>query len=260
MTMFENYCGCGPSANTRILSGSVSTGPPRKPLRISRIIVLKSLGPQLIPFTQAACIYFVLFLPHDAISAVACFIKCLPIISLICFVILHGNVLPTTTKIGTDNPSTYSRWILAGLVFSAVGDAFLQFSAAGYFIPGMAAFGLAHVCYAVAFGVQPVHPLSGVIIFALAGSVFACLLPYLPGMFTYAVGVYLVLVSFMGWRAIARVPFLNDLWTWTKLACAVGALLFCLSDLMIAIKMFYSDFPLSQVLIMTTYYVVRIVL
>lgn len=56
--------------------------------------------------------------------------------------------------------------------------------------------------------------------------------------------------------AVARVPFLNDLWTWTKLGAAVGSCLFCFSDLLVATKTFCGDFPFSQFLIMTTYYAV----
>lgn len=51
---------------------------------------LKSVGPKLVPFFKTVAIYFVVFLPHDVPSFLAMLLKCLPIISLMIFVLLHG--------------------------------------------------------------------------------------------------------------------------------------------------------------------------
>lgn len=85
-------------------------------------------------------------------------------------------------------------------MFSGLGDALLQFASLGYFLPGMAAFGAAHVCYIMAFGCKPVNLVSGGFIYGVAGGCFYQLMPYLSGVFTYAVGVYFFLVSTMAWR------------------------------------------------------------
>lgn len=54
---------------------------------------LKSVGPKLVPFFKTVAIYFVLLIPEERPSLFAMLIKCLPIISLIVFVLLHGMSL-----------------------------------------------------------------------------------------------------------------------------------------------------------------------
>ncbi|XP_011050072.1 PREDICTED: lysoplasmalogenase-like protein TMEM86A isoform X2 [Acromyrmex echinatior] len=50
--------------------------------------VIKSVGPKLVPFFKSVSVYFVLLAEQPSLLT-ACF-KCLPIISLIIFVLLHG--------------------------------------------------------------------------------------------------------------------------------------------------------------------------
>jgi len=109
---------------------------------IQRIVLsffqLKSIGPKLVPFFKTATIYFVLFSDETRPeSPVRCIVKCLPVISLMFFVLMHG--------MSFSEYYSYSRKVLAGLVFSCVGDAFMVWSTAGYFIPGVAAFAIAQV-------------------------------------------------------------------------------------------------------------------
>ena len=54
---------------------------------------MKAVGPKLVPFFKTIAIYFVLFIPTDQPSIFAAVIKCLPIVSLIAFVLLHGMSL-----------------------------------------------------------------------------------------------------------------------------------------------------------------------
>lgn len=99
---------------------------------------LKSIGPKLVPFFKTATIYFVLFGDESRPeSPLCCILKCLPIFSLMFFVLLHG--------MSFSEYYSYSRKVLAGLVFSCIGDAFMVWSTVGYFIPGVAAFASAQV-------------------------------------------------------------------------------------------------------------------
>lgn len=50
----------------------------------------KYVGPRLLPFLKTAGLYFVLFIPEDSPSFFAMMIKCLPVISLALFIVLHG--------------------------------------------------------------------------------------------------------------------------------------------------------------------------
>lgn len=51
---------------------------------------LKSVGPKLVPFFKTVAIYFVVFIPEENPSLLAMFIKCLPVASLLLFVVMHG--------------------------------------------------------------------------------------------------------------------------------------------------------------------------
>jgi len=52
---------------------------------------LKSVGPKLVPFFKTLTIYFVLFADGSRLeSPLYCAIKCLPVVSLMFFVLLHG--------------------------------------------------------------------------------------------------------------------------------------------------------------------------
>jgi hypothetical protein len=51
---------------------------------------LKSVGPKLVVFFKTVTIYFVLFIPAEKPSWLGLIIKCLPIFSLVFFVLLHG--------------------------------------------------------------------------------------------------------------------------------------------------------------------------
>jgi len=55
------------------------------------VLQLKSVGPKLVPFFKTLTIYFVLFAEEPRLeSPLYCAIKCLPVVSLMFFVLLHG--------------------------------------------------------------------------------------------------------------------------------------------------------------------------
>jgi len=211
------------------------------------LTVLKSVGPKMVPFMKTVAIFFVLFgEEHYLESIFFCIIKCLPVISLIIFVLLHG--------MNFSEAYAYSRKILIGLVFCCLGDAFLVWQNCGYLLFGAGAFGLGHIAYACAFGMKPFKPYVGAVCAALAGLVYWYLLPGLNGIFIYFGAIYCMLIFFMAWRAIARVQFFDDLWTWTKLCSCVGALCFLISDFVICLVKFRYPIPYSHPIIMVTYY------
>lgn len=89
---------------------------------------VKSEGPKLVPFFKATCVYFVLWLPTSSPSWFSALIKCLPIFCLWVFLLAHGF-----SFLGAHSSA---RKILAGLIFSALGDAFLIWQEQGYFVHG----------------------------------------------------------------------------------------------------------------------------
>lgn len=92
------------------------------------VFQVKSEGPKLVPFFKATCVYFVLWLPTSSPSWFSALIKCLPIFCLWVFLLAHGF-----SFLGAHSSA---RKILAGLIFSALGDAFLIWQEQGYFVHG----------------------------------------------------------------------------------------------------------------------------
>ncbi|GCC30915.1 hypothetical protein chiPu_0009369 [Chiloscyllium punctatum] len=219
---------------------------------VSPVTVVKNEGPKLVPFFKATCVYFVLWLPTSSPSWFSALIKCLPIFCLWVFLLAHGiNFLGTRSN---------ARKILAGLIFSALGDAFLIWQEQGYFVHGLLMFAITHILYTSAFGMKPLNPEPGCGVVVICGISYCLLYPYLSGPFTYLVAVYIALIGFMGWRAIAGVQLFNDLWTWTKLCACLGAVLFMVSDLTIAVNKFCFPVPYSRAIIMATYYAAQMLI
>ncbi|KAI4495570.1 hypothetical protein M0802_008582 [Mischocyttarus mexicanus] len=208
--------------------------------------VIKSVGPKLVPFFKSVSVYFVLLAQQPSLLT-ACF-KCLPIISLIVFVLLHG--------ISLSKEYTFSRRILTGLVFSCLGDALLVWP--NCFTAGMCMFAIAQIMYIYAFGFKPINLLLGAIMYSFCSLVICLLMPGLSGILVIGVPIYTLLLTTMAWRAIARVQFFEELWTWTKLCSCVGSICFLISDTLLGFHYFRSPLPYSQVSIMLTYYTAQL--
>ncbi|KAF0287700.1 Lysoplasmalogenase-like protein TMEM86A [Amphibalanus amphitrite] len=240
---------------------------------VSPTTVIKSVGPKLVPFFKTAAVYFVLFIPEDRPSWLALVIKCLPILSLLIFVLLHGMSL--------GDEYAYARRIMLGLSCCMLGDALLVFP--GFFLEGMAAFAAGHLFYISAFGFKPVNPYAGAVLYSLGAAALYLLMPgaealyllmpdaealyllmpgaealYLlmpgaEGVFVVGLPVYAGALITMVWRAIARVRLLEDFWTWTKLCSCIGGICFVISDTFIGFHVFYGA-PYIQAAVMVLYY------
>lgn len=144
----------------------------------------------------------------------------------------------------------WDRWLTAGLLCSAVGDLAMELDrATPYFLAGMAAFALAHVAYLVAFLSRARSPrLLALLPFALWGALL--LLRLWPGLGALRgpVAVYTALLLAMMWRAVAA-SLKSGRWD-----AALGAVVFGLSDSLIALDRFDAPVPGARWLIMATYW------
>ncbi|XP_046626337.1 lysoplasmalogenase-like protein TMEM86A [Neodiprion virginianus] len=208
--------------------------------------VIKSVGPKLVPFFKSVSVYFVLLAEQPSLLT-ACF-KCLPIISLIVFILLHG--------INLSEEYAFPRRIVTGLLFSCIGDALLVWPAC--FVPGMGMFAIAQVIYTKAFGFVPLNGVLGAILYALCAVAIFLLMPGLNGVLMIGVPLYTILLTTMAWRAIARVQFFEELWTWSKMCSCAGGICFVISDALIGFHYFHSPISYAQVFIMITYYAAQL--
>lgn len=156
------------------------------------------------------------------------------------------------------------RWWLAGLLLSALGDTLLMFtgrsSGGSFFLMGLGAFLVAHSCYIAGIWTET----SGKRGFLHQKPVFLLLgLAYLTGLLTwlwpdvppamrlpvaaYATVLLTMALSVTHWRdGLARPVFVLMM---------AGALLFVLSDTLLAINKFGHPFSVARMAIMATYIV-----
>jgi uncharacterized membrane protein YhhN len=152
----------------------------------------------------------------------------------------------------TPVPAAYKTLILAGLLCSLLGDIALMFPEK-WFKAGLVSFLAAHVFYILAFKPGPGRPISAgmlvpFIIFGLL--MFRILAPSL-GPLKFPVLVYMAAITVMAGLAAGR--FVDGGGTRPLLAFA-GAVLFLISDSVLAYDRFAKKLGPAQAIILGTYF------
>ena len=169
----------------------------------------------------------------------AMFSKPVPVLCLLAF------LLPPRTRDAT--------LIGLGLVCSAIGDVLLE-AGTVLFLPGLCAFLLAHVLYVAAFlgRTTRLHLRRLVPVAVLAWAAFSWLSPHL-GVMRVPVLLYVVVISAMVWRAAAQVgeDRTGALQPWLA---TIGAVMFALSDVMVAYTRFIDPAAALKLPLMLLYW------
>jgi len=148
--------------------------------------------------------------------------------------------------------------IIAALVFSWVGDIFLQIKTGGdmFFLAGLISFLTTHILYTIVFfgttGIfifQKTKRLLLLIIILYGALTIYTILPGLGNM-QIPVTIYGIVITGMVISAVSRFGKVNDS---SYLIVFFGALLFLISDSLIAFNRFKQPFPVAALLIMITY-------
>ena len=145
----------------------------------------------------------------------------------------------------------YALLIILGLCFCLMGDVLLLFEY--LFIYGLVSFLIGHILFSYAFTtingfLYNYKPLVFLVIFAIA--MFYVLKDNL-GQLLIPVILYIVCIVIMAWQAL-NLYFLksSNVYKWI----AVGAILFLISDAVLAYNMFVVNFTFSEVIILSTYW------
>lgn len=149
------------------------------------------------------------------------------------------------------------KWILLALFFSWGGDVLLMFQEkqSVFFLLGLSSFLLAHIFYIVFFHkVRLQESIKGnpwllIIVVIYYAALISWLSPYLGDM-KMPVRIYGIVISFMLMLAMHMLFLRNKAAGYWMMA---GALLFVVSDSVLAINKFYQAFELAGVVIMLTY-------
>lgn len=150
---------------------------------------------------------------------------------------------------------SYRYAILAGLVCSLAGDIFLMLPRER-FLAGLFSFLLAHLFYIAAFMFEGAHAfglLYGIPFLVYGAVMLRVLLPGL-GSKKAPVIIYMLVIIMMAWSALNR-------WIQTgeegSASAFTGALLFVISDSILALNRFKRRFPSAQLYIMSTYFMAQ---
>lgn len=151
--------------------------------------------------------------------------------------------------------SKLKTWIIGALFFSCAGDVLLMFEPEIFFMLGLSAFLIAHIFYIVFFHHIRVreaikgNPWLMVIVVVYYGALITLLSPYLADM-KWPVRVYGIVISFMFMLAMHMLFLKNrPAGKWMM----IGALLFVISDSVLAINKFYQSFDAAGIVIILTY-------
>jgi len=150
-------------------------------------------------------------------------------------------------------------WLLAAVTASLVGDVFLMFE--GFFIPGLAAFLLAHLAYIGRLRCDAPwlpSPTALRAVIVVAGLVFALLwLGGLPPQLRAPVALYVCAIGLMAAQAMGRASVLRN--TPARMVAA-GAACFMVSDALLAVNRFVTPLPAADLWVLGSYYAAQCLL
>lgn len=146
----------------------------------------------------------------------------------------------------------YKFAIIAGLLFSMMGDIFLMLPM-DLFIAGLLSFLVAQIIYTYAFRAgRPLRiKILAMLPFVIYGVViYMILLPGLRGL-AIPVAVYVIVILTMAWQAWDQWDDVRARWA---LLAFIGAVLFVISDSILALNKFGEPFAAARALTLTTYF------
>lgn len=145
----------------------------------------------------------------------------------------------------------YKDLVIAGLIFSLFGDIFLMLPT-DRFIAGLSSFLIAHLFYSAAFASKlegiswwPLLPFlaCGILLFSTLASFL--------GTMKWPVLIYSIVISVMAWLAC---EWMLQTGSNAALLAFSGAILFVISDAILALNRFRWPFRTAQIFIMSTYF------
>lgn len=157
--------------------------------------------------------------------------------------------------------STFTVPVLLAFFFSWLGDIFLMFSANSdlFFFAGVGGFFFAQITYIYTFsrfsekggkGYLQSNPWLGVFFLVYVAGILLLLFPGLEGIMKPIIMLYAISLMLMSMMALNRKGRVGER---SFLLVFAGSILFLLSDSMIALNKFYSEFWLAGFWIMITY-------
>jgi len=146
----------------------------------------------------------------------------------------------------------FHKWVVIGLCFCLAGDTLLLDES--YFILGLVAFLIAHLCFSLSFinlGGFKLYFIPLILLLLFGISYYWMLYDGLQGL-KIPVLIYFIIILFMGWQGINLRIWKNEL---PYSLIVVAVLLFITSDALLAWAKFKETFPWDGGLILATYWI-----
>ncbi|WP_255067443.1 lysoplasmalogenase [Lacihabitans sp. LS3-19] len=141
------------------------------------------------------------------------------------------------------------KFLYIALFFSLLGDVFLMYSGQNYFMLGLGSFLIGHFAYILLFKKQFRFNLIKSLPFAIATFLYFMFLKRgIPNELFVAVTLYCSVITLMAIFAACRISNAKS-----YQIVLLGAILFVISDSLIAYNKFYESLKYSSVLVMSTY-------
>lgn len=171
--------------------------------------------------------------------------KPLILISLILFFVKNSNDLPSKLRLVTN----------LALVFCLIGDILLMFvnTSSSFFIAGLVSFLIAHILYIIVFSKTRNKNKKPTIILALLTVYALGILYFLSGGLgdmLIPVILYMTIILTMATMAFLRQGSVSNI---SYKFVATGAILFLISDSLLALNKFYVPFSFADISIIFTY-------
>lgn len=159
-----------------------------------------------------------------------------------------------------------SKATLGALIFSWIGDILLLWDR--FFVFGLGAFLMAHICYIIAFKIGQRNPgkisdvnfiktfFRNLPIYILAALTFYLINPSL-GPLKIPVIIYIIVIASMATTATERYGKCNPASFWQVF---IGAVFFLISDSVLAVNKFYQPFEEASVIVMGTYCIAQLLI
>lgn len=192
-----------------------------------------------------------------------CFLLFFEILTATKYQALHYFAKPTLLvsliifywKQSTDIPKPLKQLTVGALVFSLLGDILLMFveDSAHFFTTGLASFLLAHILYVIVFlkaRNTTKKPWLFTCVLLVYGAVVFLLLKDNLGAILLPVFFYILIILTMATTAFLRQGSVSKI---SYTLVLIGAVLFLISDSLLAINKFYTPLAYSNISIMFTY-------
>ncbi|XP_065910778.1 lysoplasmalogenase TMEM86A-like [Dysidea avara] len=199
-------------------------------------------------YTFLSLTYLLWSAANTKVVSLKVILKIAPIVTLQFYVLVQLFYGKATSS------ETHLLKLFVALLFSSIGDVLLVYQANTVcFLTGILAFSVQQMLYTSLFGAgyDRLTPF-GILVGIITLIIYLYLLPKMKEFLVLPAAVYCCLIGCMLWRALVRFQVKGDV------IGVTGAVVFYISDSLLAVNKFRHQLFLAEQLIMTTYYTAQL--